>query len=144
MIISSRNNVWGGPKPTSLKDLKDKGIKRIINLESGVYDLIRVYDETYYKDHMQFPADFGMSEYLMPCSDIKAPAALAVGKILELVFDKVPTYIHCLSGRDRTGFVGAVIKMRIDGMSFDDAVKWWREVRHPWYFYWEPALKEWV
>lgn len=142
MIISERYKVWGGPRPSSLQDLAGQGIKRIINLQSGVYDVIRVYSETYYEETMQFPNELGMVEYHLPCSDITAPRAIYVKKVLSLVADGTPTYIHCLSGRDRTGFMAAAIKMRYVGLSYEQAVSWWRGVRHPWYFYWEHALRE--
>lgn len=144
MTISLAHNVFGGPRPKLLAELRDHGIKRIINLESGVYDTLRVYTETYYEDSLQFPPDFGMVEYMMPCSDITPPPEKIVSKILELVQDKTPTYIHCYSGVDRTGFVAAAIRMRLLRWSYDDALKAWREIRHPWYFYWERALRKWA
>lgn len=143
IIVSFERSIYAGPRPTDLAELKKFGIKRIINLQSGVYDTIRVYTETYYDDHLQFPPDFGMVEYHMPMSDILPPSQIYVKKILELCGDGVPTFIHCLSGVDRTGFVVAAIRMQILKWEYEDARYAWSLVRHPWYFWWESALKEW-
>lgn len=139
-MISDEFKIFAGPRPAELAALKREGIERIINLESGVYDVLRVYEGI---EVEQFPPDFGMMEYIMPCSDITPPPEKYVEKILELARDRIPTYIHCYSGVDRTGFVVAVIRMRLMGWSYEEALQAWRNVRHPWYFYWERALKKW-
>lgn len=143
IIVDAMNSVYAGPRPTDLEALKKFGIKRIINLQSGVYDTLRVYTETYYEDTLQFPPDFGMIEYHMPMSDVLPPKQIFVKRILELCRDGTPTFIHCLSGVDRTGFVVAVIRMQTLKWKYEDARYAWGLVRHPWYFWWEHALREW-
>lgn len=143
IAISEPFNVWGGPRPQSLASLKALGITRIISLESGVYQTLKVYTEPT-SDMFQFPCEYGMKEYNMPCSDFTAPDRRYVEKILRMCYDREETYIHCLSGRDRTGFVGAVLKMRLEDWTYEQALAWWKDLRHPWYFYWESELKKWT
>lgn len=143
MIISEKYNVWGGPRPASLEDLKNQGIKRLINLETGFYQAVTVYENSRPQVMYQFPCEFGMAEYNMPMSSIQAPDRIYIGKIVALCADGMPTFIHCAQGRDRTGFAGAVIKMKLDRVTFDQALAWWREIRHPWYFIWDDELRFW-
>jgi protein tyrosine/serine phosphatase len=44
-------------------------------------------------------------------------------KFFSLIDDpaNLPVYVHCLSGRDRTGMVVALYRMRTEGWSFDEA-----------------------
>ncbi len=131
-------NCFRGPRPKDLKELRvDYGIDTIIDLESGVYDLLRGVEQ-------QFPADFGMSYYHMPCSDILPPTKACVEKAINLMADvDRHVFIHCLSGVDRTGFVCAVYRMRIQNWGYNAALEEWIKLgRHKWYFYWEPALKK--
>lgn len=137
-------NIFRGPRPENLRELRLKyDIDTMIDLESGIYDVIRVYDETYYKDVLQFPADCGMSYYHMPCSDIFPPKEVFVKKAIELMASNRHVYIHCLSGVDRTGYVCAAYRMRVQGWTFEAAHAEWIELgRHPWYFYWSRELKK--
>ncbi len=131
-------NCFRGPRPTDLKELRlDYLIDTIIDLESGVYDLIQGVSP-------QFPPDFGMAYYHLPCSDILPPTGAYVAKALDLMADvDRHVYIHCLSGVDRTGFMCAAYRMRIQGWSYADALAEWKKFgRHPWYFYWENSLKQ--
>ncbi len=138
MITHVDRNCFRGPRPPDLKELRiDFGIDTIIDLESGVYDLINGILP-------QFPPDFGISYYHMPCSDIMPPPAAYVAKALDLMSDvDRHVYVHCLAGVDRTGFVCAAYRMRIQKWSFEDARKEWINLgRHPYYFYWERNLRQ--
>lgn len=143
MIISEHYKVWGGPRPANLADLRAEGIKRIISLEAGVYQALKVYENERDSVMFQFPCEFGMAEYNMPMSAIQAPDKDYVDKILKLVADGMPTFIHCEHGQDRTGFVGAVIKMRYEGWTYKQALEWWSAFRHWQYFVWDKELEKW-
>jgi protein tyrosine/serine phosphatase len=143
-IIDSKLQIWRGERPTDLTGLKNLGIKRIINLESGMYELIRVYDNEFSIEQLQFPPDFGMVEYHMPVKAYSPPPVKFIYKILDLVRDGIPTYIHCKQGVDRTGFVAAVIRMQINRWPYERALTEWKQLgRHPWFFWWESELIKW-
>ncbi len=136
MIHKIDKEIYRGPRPNDLTALrKDLHIDTMIDLESGVYEML--YDVS------QFPPDFGMSYYHMPCSDIFPPPRNYVEKCLALMRQDRVIYLHCLSGVDRTGFVAAVYRMQVQGWGFDLALREWKSLgRHFWYFYWERELKK--
>lgn len=140
ILVDIANNLYRGPRPNDLRLLKDQGIKRVISLESGVYDFF--HDDKF--EH-QSPSDFGMEAYSLRCSDFTPPQDWVIRKVLQLTCDAKPTYIHCLSGVDRTGFVCAAYRMQMNGWPFTVANAEWISLgRHPWYFWWEYKLKNWA
>lgn len=137
MILKIDKEIYRGPRPDNLFNLRvDYHIDTLIDLEAGFYDLTKC-------GAMQFPADFGMAYYHIPCSDFVPPSKQCVFKCLDLMRQDRVVYIHCLSGVDRTGFVCAVYRMKVQRWSFEDAVAEWKKIgRHPWYFWWERELKK--
>lgn len=139
-LVDQNVPLWRGPRPNDLEELRRLGIERIISLQSGIYELFA--DDRYER---QFPSDFGMEHYHLASSDFTPPEPWVVAKFLELVTkDPKPTFLHCLSGVDRTGFLSAVYRMRVQGWSYEDAKAEWIAVgRHVWYYWWESSLKKW-
>lgn len=139
-MIQVDTNLWRGPRPTDLQPLQDQVFVRIISLESGVYDLFHAD-----RVEQQFPCEYGMAQYDLKCSDISPPSDWVVLKFLALMKFGLKTFLHCLSGVDRTGFLCAVYRMRVQGWTYEAALAEWKKLgRHPWYFFWEPALKRWA
>lgn len=130
-------NAYRGPRPKDLAELVPHGITSIIDLESGVYDLLN-------GQVPQFPADLGMDYFHMPCSDISPPPDFYVEKAITLMAEENRiTYVHCLSGVDRTGYVCAAYRVCIQKWTLDAAVAEWVSLgRHPWYFYWRGSLEK--
>lgn len=141
LLVDEKSQLWRGSRPLDLNVVKSLGIKRIISLESGIYDLF--HDGQLIE--RQFPCEFGMEQYDLKSSDFTPPEDWAVKKFLTLMRGcPEPTFIHCLSGADRTGFMCAVYRMRMQGWSYEAArQEWVRLGRHPWYFWWESSLKKW-
>lgn len=142
ILVDAKNSLYRGPRPNDLMDLQQAGIRRIISLESGIYDLF--HDGNFLL--RQFPCEFSMNEYNMKSSDFTPPKDWVVKKFLFLVTERpAPTFVHCLSGVDRTGFLCAVYRMQVQGYPYEWALAEWKKLgRHPWYFFWEPALKKWA
>jgi protein-tyrosine phosphatase len=130
--------IYRGPRPEGLSILRrDYHIDTIIDLELGVYEL------AFNREAMEYPADFGMAYYHMPCSDWFPPRSQFVWKCLRLMEQDRVIYLHCLSGVDRTGFVVAAYRMVVQGWLLEAAVKEWKELgRHSWFFWWESELKK--
>lgn len=135
ILVDRYKKLWRGPRLETKDDfnlLKDYGIKRIISLE--------YFD----RDEDLNPEAWGMLEESIPCSDIFPPSDWAVQRVLNLVADDVPTYIHCYSGVDRTGFVCAAYRMQAMAWPYSAAVQEWEKLgRHFWYFWWAFKLKRW-
>ena len=114
-------NLYRGPRPDDLAILQKLGIKRIINLESGLYD--HWCPDTYTREE-QHPIDFGMELIHIPMNDFTAPVKDDVAKAIAYMTyatPQVPTYIHCLAGKDRTGYVCAAYRMKVQHWPYDKA-----------------------
>jgi protein tyrosine/serine phosphatase len=133
MMLQVSNKLYRGPRPKSHKELQDAGIKVVIDLESGFYETI--YDDDYEKEDA---AVFGIADYDIPCSDFTPPKVWQVKKVLQIIeTSSGPVYIHCLHGKDRTGFVCAAYRMRIQCWSFKVAIKEMFDLGfHKWPYIW--------
>lgn len=138
-MIQVANNLWRGPRPTNLQDLKDQGFEYIINLESGFYtfwegDLVMV----------QFPSDFGLTEFNIPLSPISNSTEERIHMGLRIVARGKKTFVHCKDGVDRTGKFCAAYRMSVQGWTFQLAVGEMLALGfHVYrYFWWIPSLRK--
>lgn len=139
-LVDENVGLWRGPRPTSLGEVKALGIRRIINLESGFYQALSTEEGLVSNE---YPPDFGLVEYNIPCSDIRPPGEFVIEKVMGLCRDRTPTLIHCLSGVDRTGFVCASYRVKALGWSVAAAIAEFRAFgRHPWFWWWDMELKK--
>ena len=136
-MIHVANNLWRGPRPNP-KDLLDAGINKIISLESGIYEL--AHDDRY---ENWYPTDYGVEFYDIGCSDFLPPEPEKVLKVMDIIMgSSQKIYIHCLAGKDRTGFMCAVYRMKLCGWSYEQAIDEMDRLGfHWWYFWWKPFLK---
>lgn len=130
-------NLYRGPRPKDMLELKTAGIETIINLESGIYDLF--HNDAYERE---FPSDYGMQEYCVRCSDITPPSQWAKDTVMRIILRGRKTYMHCATGKDRTGIMAMDYRMRVDRWPFDRAYAEWVSLgRHFWYDWWKYSLK---
>lgn len=110
------DNVYRGSAP-SVKEvpflLKEYGIKKIISL-----------DEDCGKKIKSICNNLGINQIIIPLKGKSSD----LNKILELDFDDVflnggPVFIHCRAGKDRTGFVSALLKVKYKNVDPEDAIK---------------------
>lgn len=136
MILHVDRNAFRGPRPPDLHSLEDFKITTIIDLESGIYELFHGAN--------QFPADYGMAYYHMPCSDwLPPPDSYVIKAVTMMAQVNRKTFVHCLSGVDRTGYVCAAYRILVQKWPVDDAIKEWIDLgRHPWFFWWERSLRK--
>lgn len=113
-------NLIRGPRPSSWKELQDLGVQVVVNLETCMYEM--THDDEYERGNAE---DFGIAEHRIYCSDVSPPNRSKVGHIIEILKgceDRgLVCYIHCLHGKDRTGFIVAVWRIVIDGWTFERA-----------------------
>lgn len=127
-----------------IRVLWSDGIKRILDLESGIFDLT----------HGNFFAEaqeaqkYDIPVYHVPLSDFCAPNKAQVAEVLQLARKAISLrqamYIHCWKGVDRTGFMVAAIRVSIQGWTVDKALCEMFEMgfhRCP-YFTWERTFTE--
>lgn len=138
MIEQFTFNLFRGSRPKSYAALAFYDIKNVISLQSGFEDSVT---ESLYEH--QDPHSFGMFRFNVYCSNIFPPTAAQVNMVMFFlnVGDR-NTFLHCHSGVDRTGFMVACYRMRVDKWSFREAhAEWVKKGRHWWYFWW--AYKLW-
>jgi protein-tyrosine phosphatase len=143
-MIYVANNLWRGPRPKDLKDLQALGFQRIISLESGVYE---VFHQDTLETEEQHPADYGLESFYIPMNDLFAPEKDQVTYALWLIMGEPPTnkktYLHCLTGVDRTGYVCAVYRMKVQKWTYESAYAEWVNLgRHWWYDWWKYWMRK--
>ncbi len=140
MITRVTGTLWRGPRPADLTPIKELGVLRIINLQSGIYELI--HDDPYENINT---LDYGIVEHDLGCSDFLPPDEYTVARALNIINIGEPTYIHCKHGVDRTGYIIAAYRMRCQGWSYEKAKA--EMMAHGFhrfpYAIWLPKLKTW-
>lgn len=134
------NNLWRSARPKSVEYIAKANFKRVIDLQSGVYELL--HDDQY---EFQFPCEFGIEEFNFHFSNVMPPprekVLAAIGRIVR---DEKETLVHCLHGRDRTGYLVAAYRMVVCGWGLRSACEEMMDFgfRGFPYFYWIPSLKQ--
>ena len=122
------NDLYRGKQPTAegIAQLKDMGIKTIIDLRDSHSDAAEIGDiKIKYESIPMVAWD---------------PKKEDVVKFLKIVTDKnkLPAFVHCKRGADRTGFMVAAYRIAVEGWSKDAAID---EMTHGGYRY-SPIWRE--
>jgi len=106
----------GQPKPEGYKKLQALGIKTVISLR-GENENTGNEKETL--------TTLGINFYNLPMSVYSRPKDEQVLLFLETVLNKnnQPVFLHCESGRDRTGAIVAMYKVVVSGSTIKQAYK---------------------
>lgn len=138
--------LWRGFRPKSFEMLQTLGVRVDIDLETGVAgEWDRNVGDPDYEE--QYGGDFGVEEIDRPMSNWLPPNLNQVEKTIAIIQSKLDRglacYVHCLWGKDRTGFVIAAYRMIVQGWSYpaarDEMFKC--GFRRWVYWYWLPYLK---
>lgn len=116
------DGIWRGSQPIARKDfvqLQEMGIKVIINIQRK--DDKRVAAERAKAEEM------GFKFIHIPMDPLTAPSAETMNAIFEELTKSRnhPLYLHCTLGRDRTGLVFALYRVRFQNMSPAKAYEEW-------------------
>ena len=107
-------NIYSGgtPKPAGLKTLKDLKIKTIINLRNDTPEY-----------ELSFAKNNNIEIINIPMSIYQRPKKEQVLDFLNTTLDKTkhPIFVHCQSGRDRTGTMIAIYRITVDGLTIRQA-----------------------
>jgi len=109
-LYKVNEGLYRGAKPSGVgwNHLKDIGIQTVIYLEEG---------ETQQAHGRKLAENAGMEFYGMPMSLYERPSDEHVLKFLDIVMDpgKQPVFVHCDSGKDKTGTMIAVYRVVVEG-----------------------------
>lgn len=134
MIILVTGNIYRGKRLDALTELKERGIRSILNLEDDI-DAVET-------DRLR-AKDAGIKFISLPMSEIKRPNVKDLYYAVTILQDKkvCPVYVHCKHGHDRTGYVIAAYRMIVEKWTFEKAYKEAKNMGHSWWFW--PYLFSW-
>lgn len=111
-------NIWRGhaPDENGLETLKKLGVKTVIDF--------RTHDE-----NGQWSGDPAINYVRLPFKATDPPPREVVDGFLEIVTDPAnePVFFHCRYGKDRTGAMAALYRIKVQGWNPEKAV---REMKH--------------
>jgi len=110
------STLWRGARPTvkGLMQLKARGVKTIVNLEN---------DRQVVEFERQWCEANGVGFVSLPMSVITPPRMAKVEQWLSIAQDpaRLPVYVHCMQGRDRTGTAAYTYRVKVQGWTHDRA-----------------------
>lgn len=131
MLYEFAAGIFRGPTPR-VRELRARGIRCVVNLEASPF-------ETHWEDTELRAA--GIHEYPIPCCPFFPPTLRASRRALAALRADAthPVMVHCREGKNRTGFICALLRIVVHGWSFNRAVQ---EMRVYGFRYW--ALWWWI
>ncbi len=122
-----------GPRPASIEDVKSLGCKTVIDLELGWADF-------FYGKPYEAMDDSSILIRHIPLGDIFPPTEAEVRGFLAMVDFSLQrrgsVYFHCLHGKDRTGYMAAQYRIRVQGWAPINAVDEMLSLGFHRWFYW--------
>lgn len=106
-------HLYRGAQPTEegMKQLKDIGIKTIVNLRSFHSDRAEIGDTELSYEHIYMKTWHAEDKEVV--------------RFLKIVTDpnRIPVFVHCQRGADRTGTMCAIYRVAVQGWSKEEAVE---------------------
>lgn len=115
------HGLYRGPRPSSSRELSGLNCQTVINLESGWYE--RLQRVAFEEDWWVRP---GVELKHLPLGDVFPPSDYQIATFIKLVLKGLEhgnVYVHCLHGVDRTGFMCAAYRIKVQGWSPDRAIE---------------------
>lgn len=111
------DNLYRGAAPNEhdLKHLKNIGVERIVSLDEKTGESIDALCHALNLEHVK--VYFNLLPHVKKNID-----DVSEMNWKDILLSK-PTFLHCLHGKDRTGFVSALVKIKYLGVPASDAIK---------------------
>lgn len=151
MITRVTEDVFRGPHPEVMSDLSALGIKTILSLQTGAQEILRneIYSEDHRAEKLGIRVVHERLSNFFPPNELQVFTCLShmtgqTGPFRSHEPEKLPIYVHCKHGVDRTGFICAAYRVLIQGWEIEDALEEMYELgHHRWfYWYWTPAFRK--
>ena len=122
------------PKPGGLLQLKQLGVKTILNLRD---------DDERAKSEATEAQSLGLRYFNIPLSNFSRPDDKVVEQILALInsTENQPLFVHCKRGSDRTGTIIAVYRIAHDGWTSEKAQA---EAKQYGLGFWQMGMKDYI
>lgn len=125
----------GQPDGESLQVLQRAGVKLVVSLRhhskaspapASSYSFFRRHtDDDEIDEEKEIAQRLGLRFLNISLDGINAPSFTDIDRFVQLFQDQdnLPMYVHCLHGRERTGFMLAAYRMKIQAWTVDEAYK---------------------
>jgi protein tyrosine/serine phosphatase len=135
MVVSPTVLRGSQPDEDALVMLKKAGVKMVVNLRhhsknspspGSSYSFFRRHSDDDEIDEERETAErLGLKFINISLDGVNAPKIEDIDKFVALFADNenVPMYVHCLHGRERTGFMLAAYRMKIEAWTVEQAYK---------------------
>lgn len=122
----------GQPDEDGLQLLKRAGVKLIVNLRHHAknspkpatsYSFFRRGDDDEIEEEQEIAERLGLRFLNISLDGVSAPSFADIDKFVSLFQDpeNTPMYVHCLHGRERTGFMLATYRMKVESWEVEKA-----------------------
>ncbi|HMK48547.1 MAG TPA: tyrosine-protein phosphatase [Thermodesulfovibrionales bacterium] len=127
-IVRVSEGIYRGPRLDDLNELRSLKIRTILNLEDNSEAVQR---------ESEAAGQLGIVMINIPMSQISRPKTDDLLRAVRIMEDQgsLPVYVHCLHGRDRTGFVIASYKIIHNGWTLEKAYQEALDNGHNKWFY---------
>ena len=125
------DDLYRGAQPTAegMKQLKELGVRTIVNLRSFHSDRDEMGDLQFNYEHISMKAWHAEDEDIV--------------RFLKIVSDEgnAPVFVHCEHGADRTGTMCAVYRIAVQGWSREDALEEMRDGGYGFHGVWRNLVR---
>lgn len=124
----------GRPKQHGVEELKQMGIKTIVNLEREIFEK----EPGEVKKERQWAEKAGIRFFHVPMHPFFAPKMEEIKEALTYITnpENQPVFVHCDRGSDRTGIVIAAYRITANGWSAENACKEMKKYGHSRFLFW--------
>jgi protein tyrosine/serine phosphatase len=125
----------GQPDEDALLVLQKAGVKLVVSLrhhskaspqqQTGYTFFRRHADDDEIDEEREIAERIGLRFVNISLDGINAPSFADIDRFVQLFDDagNLPMYVHCLHGRERTGFMLAAYRMKVESWTADEAYK---------------------
>lgn len=141
------SGLYRGARPSAegLKYLKNLGVRTVVNLQGGDPKSFLIGPIAGWFEPGEDPRNiereqvivkfFGMQFWHAPLNSFDEVSTFdghLIDKTLEVMRSRGPVFVHCEHGKDRTGLLVALYRVKYEGWDVESAYTEWTSLGHGW------------